>query len=170
MPSNARDAAVIGAQTGRLPRTPWRVAVRCSYGFPQTIASPGKLDDGTPFPTSLWLTCPWLVDAAGAAESSGEGAVWSYRAAENPDLAEALLASDRALREFRAAESGGHDPCSAVGVAGQRDALKVKCLHAHVALAIQSLGDPIGEELVARVGRECPDGRCKRFADPEESS
>ena len=54
------------------------------YGFPTVIASPSRLDDGTPFPTTYWLTCPYLADAASAAESAGRLAEWDARVAGRP--------------------------------------------------------------------------------------
>jgi hypothetical protein len=31
---------------------------RCHLGLPVVIQVPPRLDDGTPFPTLYWLTCP----------------------------------------------------------------------------------------------------------------
>jgi hypothetical protein len=124
------------------------------------IVSPSRLADGTPFPTYAWLTCPHLAEQVAERESAGEVAAWAARAASDESLATALRAVDAGLRQLRAAESGGVDACSAVGVAGQRDPLGVKCLHAHVALALVGAGDPIGEELLAEVTLECDDDRC----------
>ncbi len=59
--------------------------------------------------------------------------------------------------------AAGTDACAAVGLAGQRDPLGVKCVHAHVALALVGIDDPIGLELLER-GRECPDRYCDRFS------
>jgi hypothetical protein len=71
---------------------------------------------------------------------------------------------DAALRTVRAAESGGEDACANVGTAGQRDPLGVKCLHAHVALALVGLDDPVGEAELGKIDRTCPDDRCARLS------
>jgi uncharacterized protein len=163
VPDCQNDAAVVESQIGRPPRTPWRVAVRCKYGYPAVIASPGLLDDGTRFPTALWLTCPWVGEAAAAEESAGATAQWSERASTDPALAQALRNADEQVRARRTAESGGEDPCPSVGIAGQRDPLGVKCLHAHAAAALAGIDDPIGVAVLERCGRDCPDGRCARF-------
>jgi hypothetical protein len=99
------------------------------------------LPGGEPFPTLLWLTCPWLCQRAGAEESAGGADAWSYR-----------------LR--RAEIARGIDPCAGTGIAGQRDSLSAKCLHAHIAAAIGGFDDPIGLGVLARADRECPDDRC----------
>lgn len=158
------DSDVVAAQIGRPPRDPWQVAVRCADGFPSVIASPPLLADGTPFPTHLWLTCPHVADAASAEESAGACDRWAARLAADPELAAAVRAADSDLRALRAASATGADGCAAVGVAGQRDALATKCIHAHAALALAGVADPIGHALLARCGRRCSDARCRRLA------
>jgi len=154
------EQVLVAAQMGRTPREPWRVGSRCGFGFPSAIISPSVLAEGTPFPTFAWLTCPWLVEQVGELESAGETDRWSRCAAEQPALADALRATDDRLRQARAAEGGGHDACSSTGIAGQRDPLAVKCLHAHVALQLVGLADPIGTEVLAAIGSRCSDERC----------
>jgi len=150
----------VSAQLGRVPRGPWRVAVRCAWDRPAVIVSPSTLVDGTPFPNLAWLTCPWLTELVGAEESTGGAAAYARRAAEDPAFAAALVAADTDVRTRRAAESGGTDACATVGIAGQRDPLGVKCLHAHVALALLGVADPVGEDVLGRVQRWCDDDRC----------
>jgi len=163
------DRELVASQLGRAPREPWRVAASCSFGRPTAIVSPSRLADGTPFPTYAWLTCPHLAEQVAARESAGDVAAWAARAASDESLAAALRAVDARVRLLRATESGGVDACSTVGIAGQRDPLGVKCLHAHVALALVGAGDPVGEVFLASVERECDDDRCAAFltAAPE---
>lgn len=158
-----RESAIVKAQVGRAPRHPWRVASRCEWGYPNAIVSPSLLDDGTRFPDFAWLTCPWLVGEIGREESSGGAAEWAARAAAEPRLGEALRATDCAVRAARAAESATGDACPGVGLAGQRDPLGVKCLHAHVALVLAGIDDPVGDELLGRLGRNCADERCREL-------
>lgn len=158
------ESALVAAQVGREPRDPWRIVARCRYGYPSVIASPPLLDDGTPFPTFAWLSCPWLVERVGAIESAGEADRWATRVLAEPHLAAALHETDAAVRAARAAEGGGEHACSGVGIAGQRDPLAVKCIHAHVALQLVGLGDPIGADVLARVRSACDDERCASLA------
>jgi len=171
-PAPSAEAALVSAQLRREPRTPWRTAARCAWGFPTAIVSPSRLDDGTPFPTYAWLTCPFVAEHVAAEESAGATAAWAERAATDPELARALRAADTALRTARARESGGEDACAAVGLGGQRDPLGVKCLHAHAALALAGIADPIGEELLGNIegGPACPDDRCSRLTADAESA
>jgi len=127
--------------------------------------SPSVLADGTPFPNLVWLTCPWLVLAVGELESAGEVARWAQRARDDAELAASLRATEVQVRDRRAVEGGGVDGCVNVGIAGQRDPLGVKCLHAHVALALIGVSDPIGEAILHEVGTVCPDERCARLRE-----
>jgi uncharacterized protein len=160
----ADDTATVARQLGRTPRGPWRVAVRCSHGHPAVLAVAPTLEDGTPFPTTFWLACPHLCALAATAESDGEGARWSARAAREPSLIVALHSADSVYRAARAIEGGGEDPCDGVGVAGQADPYSAKCLHARMAAAVAGLPDPIGQDLVSRGPRECEDARCANAA------
>jgi hypothetical protein len=128
------------------------------------IAVAPRLEDRAPFPTTFWLTCPRLVEAVAALESTGEGAAFAARAASDASFAAALIVSDAAYRAERLAVGDGHDPCGVVGVAGQRDPLAVKCLHARLAAHLAGIADPIGAEVAETVGRTlrepCVDTRC----------
>lgn len=159
------DRATVLGQLGREPRDPWRVRARCTFGHPTAIVSPSRLADGTPFPTLAWLTCPFLAEKIAAEESAGAAARWAAAAQTDAELASALRAADAAVRAARATESGGEDACTDVGLAGQRDPLGVKCLHAHVAYALVGIADPVGSGVLGKIERECADDRCARFTD-----
>lgn len=157
------DAAVVEAQLGRVPREPWRVGARCQHGYPTVVVSPGVLEDGTPFPTYAWLTCPHLSDLLSVLETAGAAAGWAARATTDADVAERLVTTDVAVRVARAVESGGADPCSSVGLAGQADPLGVKCLHAHVALALIGIDDPVGVAELAMIRMPCTSKKCSAY-------
>lgn len=137
--------------------------------MPRVIAQAPALDDGTPFPTLMWLACPRLVSAVSELEAAGWASRWTARIAAEEDLASAVLAGDAAYREARRAEGGGSDPCAGVGVAGQADPLAVKCLHARVAAALAGIPDPVGaavvEAIAAAGSLECPGGSCTTAPD-----
>lgn len=149
----------VAAQLGREPRGSWWVEARCEHDFPQVITTP-PLVDGAPFPTVYWLTCPWLAEEAGAAESRGAAAVWARRLAHDAELAARMLRADDEYRSRRAALGPADDPCETVGIAGQRDPLATKCVHAHVAAALAGIDDPVGHDLLATLGPACTDRRC----------
>ena len=142
---------MVARQLGRAPRGIWRVVSSCEHGYPRVIAVGPLLEDGSPFPTTFWLTCPHLVEAMHTLESAGEHRSWAERAAADPVLASRLRHADDSYRAARRDEGGGADPCAAVGVAGQSDPLAVKCLHARVAAALAGTGDPVGEGVLAQL-------------------
>jgi len=157
----ATDARVICAQLGRPPREPWKVASRCAHGRPSTILTGPVLQDGAPFPTLYWLTCPWLSAYVDGLESSGVAAEWRIRLAEEPELRARMDAADAAYRAARAEAAAGSDPCASVGIAGQRDSSATKCIHAHVAAALAGIDDPIGVDVIRGVDPLwCPDEVC----------
>jgi len=161
------DGSLVARQLGRAPRGRWRVAWRCEYGHPGVIVTAPLLEDGTPFPTLCYLTCPHLVDRVAALESAGEAGRWRRCLAVDLGFATRLQAADVAYRTARAAEARGEDPMPDVGIAGQRDPLAVKCLHAHVASALVGIDDPIGVAVLRDVGYSCDEGRCGSLDDDE---
>ena len=52
------DAAVIAAQLGRPHRGIHAIGHRCPCGNPDVVTTEPRLPNGTPFPTTFYLTCP----------------------------------------------------------------------------------------------------------------
>lgn len=155
------EAMLVEAQLGRTPRGDWRTVSACPYGRPRVIETPPHLEDGTPFPTLYWLTCPWLRTYVDGLESAHAADDWAARLAIDTDLAGEMLAADVEYRERRARVAGGEDPLPEVGIAGQRDPLATKCLHAHVAAYLVGLADPVGRAVVGDLDPcVCPDDIC----------
>lgn len=145
------DRAVVEVQLGRPPRSPVDVAVRCHLGLPVVVDVPPILDDGTPFPTTHWLSCPLAVIRISRLEAGG-----GVRAAD------ALIRDDPATRSrFDAAmeryrierdamiPSGWAGPTPSGGIAGSSGG--VKCLHAQYADTAAGNANPIGEDVAARI-------------------
>jgi hypothetical protein len=161
------DVTLVTWQLDREPRGTWQVAARCPWGRPSAILTAPVLASGEPFPTTLWLTCPWLAEHVDALESDGGTAEWTTRVAQDTQLRASLETADREYRALRAREGGGEDPCWATGIAGQRDPAAVKCLHAHAAAALGGIDDPIGEAVLEQTGDSCPDDRCGEWQRQE---
>ena len=156
------DQAVVSWQLGRPARQFRRVACRCPHGFPAVTEQAPYDPDGAPFPTTYYLTCPWLV--AGLARREAEGGVkaWTERAHVDPELAASLAEADAEQRRLR--------PELDSGIGGTRNDT-LKCLHAHAAFALARPGYRLGEEILADAGEAwCPDGRCASAADGESGA
>ena len=92
----ADDRTVVEWQLERPARAFSRVAVRCPHGYPAVTEQASHTDDGTPFPTTFWLTCPWLAAAISRLEAAGGVARWSA----------AAVGVSRARRESRPRHRG----------------------------------------------------------------
>jgi hypothetical protein len=147
------DRSVVGWQIGRRPRAFSRVAARCPHGFPAVTEQAALAEDGTPFPTTYWLTCPWLVAALARVEAAGGVERWSRSAGLDSTLSASLARADGEQRRIR--------PELDVGIGGSREPSRLKCLHAHAAFALARPGYELGERILAEAGaRWCPDARC----------
>jgi uncharacterized protein len=156
---DARDEAAVEAQLGRPPRSVHGVAHRCPCGNPDVVATEPRLEDGTPFPTTFYLTCPRAASMIGTLEASGLMGEMADRLAEDPALAADYL---RAHEEYLAARSSIGDVPGIHGVSAGGMPNRVKCLHA---LAAQSLAqgrgvNPLGDEVVDRLGSFWAAGPC----------
>ncbi|MGZ8784806.1 MAG: DUF501 domain-containing protein, partial [Acidimicrobiia bacterium] len=65
------EQAAVSAQLERPLRALSQVVARCPLGLPSAVAVTPLLDDGTPFPTRYWLTCPLAGTRVGRIESIG---------------------------------------------------------------------------------------------------
>ena len=70
-PISSLDEAVVEAQLGRAPRSIHAVGHRCPCGNPDVVTTEPRLDDGTPFPTTYYLTCPRAASLIGTLEAEG---------------------------------------------------------------------------------------------------
>jgi len=137
------DAAALTAQIERPLRAPADVAVRCHLGLPVVTRVPPLLDDGTPFPTRYWLSCPLAVRRIGRLEAAGGVKAMERRAARVPEFAAALEEAQRryaAERDALVPEGTSLRPSGGVGGTTHG----VKCLHAHYADHAVGNDNPIG--------------------------
>lgn len=145
------DVESVAAQLGREPRGTAGVAWRCPCGRPGVVATHPRLPDGTPFPTTYYLTCPRATAGCSTLEAQGLMAEMTERLATDPALAGAYAAAHEAYLADRAAL--GEVPEIAGTSAGGMPT-RVKCLHvlaAH-ALAAGPGVNPLGDETLALLG------------------
>jgi hypothetical protein len=145
------DRSVVEIQIGRPPRSRVVVSARCHLGLPVVIDVPPILDDGTPFPTTHWLTCPLAVLRISRIESGGGVREADHVVASDPDVA---LAFDGAMKRYEASRhalipEGWSGPTPSGGVAGSKGG--VKCLHAQYADTAAGNENPIGDDIASRI-------------------
>ena len=163
-----RDERAIAAQLGRPPRAIHGVGHRCPCGNPDVVVTEPRLEDGTPFPTTFYLTCPRAASLIGTLEASG----LMREMTERLEVDEALAAGYRrahesylAARAAIAAESGDEVP-EIAGVSAGGMPSRVKCLHVLAGQALaQGRGvNPLGDEVLDALGEWWTSGPC---VDPD---
>jgi uncharacterized protein len=145
------DRAVVEVQLGRPARSSVEIEARCHLGLPIVVDVPPILDDGTPFPTTHWLTCQLAVVRISRLESAG-----GVRAADAliREDAETRMRFDDAMDRYRIERDrrippDWTGPTPSGGVAGSSGG--VKCLHAQYADTVAGNANPIGEDVAAGI-------------------
>jgi hypothetical protein len=160
------DLAAVEAQLRRSPRGVFAIARRCPCGLPEVVATAPRLDDGTPFPTTFYLTCPRAVSAIGTLESSGLMREMTARLAEDAQLSARYRAAheDYLRRRGELEDALGEVPeIAGVSAGGMPD--RVKCLHVLVAHALAAGPgvNPLGDEALALLSPWWEQGPCVRL-------
>lgn len=153
------DLQVLAEQLGRPPRGVVGVAARCVCGRPTVVRTAPRLEDGTPFPTTFYLTCPPAVAAVSTVEAGGAMKDMTAELAEDPDLA----AAHRAAHEDylrRRSELGEVSEIEGISAGGMPD--RVKCLHVLVAhaLAVGPGVNPFGDRTLELIRDTWRPDRC----------
>jgi hypothetical protein len=152
------------AQLGRDLRGVRAVAHRCGCGLPDVVETAPQLEDGTPFPTLYYLTCPRATGAVSTLESQGLMRAMQQRLGEDAGLA----ARYRAAHEDYLARREAVAPVERIaGTSAGGMPERVKCLHVLVAHALAAGPgvNPLGDEALAAL----PDwGRAGPCVAPED--
>ena len=125
--------------------------------MPDVVETSPRLDDGTPFPTLYYLTCPRARAAIGRLEASGLMREMTNRLDSDPELA----ARYQAAHESYLARRDEIDALGSTVTAGGMPS-RVKCLHVLVAhsLAVGPGVNPFGDEALAVADDWGADGPC----------
>ena len=166
---DADDEAAIQAQLKRRPRGIDAVGHRCPCGNPDVVTTEPRLPDGTPFPTTVDLTCPRAASRIGTLEGSHVMKEMEERLGADEELAAAYRAAHERYLEFRAevGERAGLDVPEIEGISAGGMPDRVKCLHV---LAGQSLAmgrgvNPLGDEVLDALGEWWASGPCVERPD-----
>jgi uncharacterized protein len=162
------DFAAVSLQLGRPARGVRAIAHRCPCGLPDVVETEPRLPDGTPFPTTFYLTCPRATAAVSTLESTGAMREMSERLSTDPDLAAAYAAAHRdyLVRRERIAVVPEIAGVSAGGMPH-----RVKCLHALLAHSLAA-GDgvnPLGDEVRQAMAPWWTEGPCVRVSTGQDS-
>ena len=138
------DLEALREQLGRVPRGVVGIAARCVCGRPTVVRTAPRLPDGSPFPTSYYLTHPAAVKGCSTLEAEHLMEDYNARLSEDAELAAAYA---RAHEDYlaRRAELGTVEEIDGVSAGGMPT--RVKCLHALLghALAAGPGVNPVGD-------------------------
>jgi hypothetical protein len=143
-----QDREIIWQQLGREPRGLVSVVARCECTAPLVVSTEPRLSDGTPFPTTYYITCPRLAGVIGTLESSGLMREMQEQLQQDPELAQKYHQAHESYLADR--ESLGRveelDGISAGGMPS-----RVKCLHVLIghSLAVGPGVNPFGDQALA---------------------
>ena len=150
-------------------------ADRCRFGCPRVVVSSPLSAEAVPFPTSFWLTCPWLRHLIGTIESGG-GVSELERWLESREkirvrsewllfdtdyrLARMSLLPPSRLDYLRCFKPKIFDRLFRDGIGGTRyqpeSPIRVKCIHLQTASWLAFRRHPAEEWLRSRgVGQDC---------------
>ncbi|MQA93404.1 MAG: DUF501 domain-containing protein [Streptosporangiales bacterium] len=163
----ASDVAAVEAELGRPVRGRAEVAHRCPCGLPDVVETAPRLEDGTPFPTLYYLTCPRAASAIGRLEAEGVMKEMATRLADDPELTRAYAAAHDAYLRRRdvAARRHGMEPLPPGTQSAGGMPERVKCLHALAAHELARPGDnPLGRETLDRLEPWWANGPCVTVA------
>ena len=168
-PVTPEQIAVVNRQLGRYPRGMVAVGARCVCGNPLAVVTRPRLEDGTPFPTTCYLTSPEAVKAVSRLEADGIMADWNTELGSDANLASAYRRAHELYLAFRSvlAQRLGDDEGHITGISAGGMPKRVKCLHA---LTAQSLVmgpgvNPLGDWVLGLV-RQVFDPQVCRCAQP----
>jgi hypothetical protein len=123
------------------------------------VATEPRLDDGTPFPTTFYLTCPRAASAIGTLEASGLMKEMTDRLEDDEELAAAYRQAHESYLAYREAIA---EVPEIAGVSAGGMPTRVKCLHVLAGQALaQGRGvNPLGDEVLDLLGEFWAAGPC----------
>lgn len=155
--------AAISVQIGRPARGQPAVVHRCAFGLPTVVRVAPRLDDGTPFPTTFWLTCPVLRSRVGTLEADHAMVGLNSRLDSDPELARQYADAHERYVSFR--DGLGEPLEGAPGVGGMPR--YIKCLHVHAGHHLATGDNVIGQWVLDRILPAPCAGPC--VPDPDDA-
>lgn len=164
-PASDAERTIVEKQLGRFPRGMVAVGARCVCGRPLAVITRPCLEDGTPFPTTCYLTCPEAVKAVSRVEADGIMREYNELLQSDEDLKKQYERAHKYYLEFRhelAVSLGDSEEHISQMSAGGMP-VRVKCLHALLAqtLVMGKGVNPIGDMVLERIKDEFDPNVCR---------
>jgi uncharacterized protein len=152
------DESMVTRQLGRFPRGMVAVGARCVCGRPLAVVTRPILPDGTPFPTTCYLTSPEAVKAASRVEADGSMKDYTDLVEHDEMIHKRYNYAHQLYLEFRheLATRLGDSEEHIEGTSAGGMPVRVKCLHAIIAqtLVMGEGVNPIGDMVMDRISEE----------------
>ncbi len=150
---------MLSQQLGREVRDVVEIPARCRCGSPLVATTAPRLSNGTPFPTTFYLTHPALTTAVSRLEANGVMKQMNERLTEDADLAQQYRRAhaNYLTERERIRQAAGLEPVEEIeGISAGGMPERVKCLHALVghALAVGPGINPLGDETLRLIQHE----------------
>lgn len=150
--------SIVEFQLDRPPRGSWWPRVFCPHGFPVVIETKPFLEDGTPFPTLFWLSCPYLKEEISKIESGSEKAVITNQVLQDKLALAEELESERLYADYLECQGFGRK----LFIGGTKSPLTFKCMHALVAWYLVSRRGVVAAITLGKLeSNYCKDKRCE---------
>lgn len=161
----AHDLEVLSRQLGRPVRDVVEIPARCVCGNPLVAATAPRLSNGTPFPTTFYLTHPVITSAVSRLEAAGVMNTMNDELAYDAGLAAAYRAAHEDYLSAREAigRRSGIGPVPEIdGVSAGGMPTRVKCLHVLVghSLAAGRGANPLGDRALEMISEWWTADKC----------
>ncbi len=146
------EKQTVEIQLNRKVRSNVNVVAKCHFDLPVVVDVPKNLDDGTPFPTMYWLTCPMYVKKVSTLESNGMVKDLDKQLVDNKKLNKLWRKRQKSYENERNKKYKNlTNTISPIGGVGGTTK-SIKCLHSHLADELVSGENVIGKVVLESVG------------------
>ena len=153
-----KDINIIKKQLNRYPENIMGIAKRCSWNNPVVIVTHPFDEDKGVFPTTLWLSCPFLVKEISRLEDRGLIQELTAKIKQDQNFKKRLkkahkvyaekrfnLLEEKMIKKIKKISPDILKVIKSSGVAGIRDKEGIKCLHGHLADYLVNKINPVGK-------------------------
>ncbi len=174
--------AIIKKQIDRKPEGMVEVTTECPFEYPAVIKV-YPFFYGRVFPTTYWLTCPYLQKEISVLEDKGWITKMQKLVDNDEEIAQKFKKANKfyAKKRFEMLDSKekekmkeiSHDIYKTLkfsGIGGVKDKQGIKCLHTHVADYLVNKINPIGKRVFQKINWPKTCNTCKEMESNEKSS
>ena len=146
------EKQVVEVQLNRNLRSDIKVAAKCHFDLPVVVDVPKNLDDGKPFPTMFWLTCPMYIKKVSTLESHGMVKELDNQLTNNNILNKLWSKRQKSYEKERNKKykNTKNNISPSGGVGGTLNS--IKCLHSHLADELVTGKNIVGQIVLENVG------------------